>query len=151
FFLGGACEAADADTELTNPLLLSGLAFGGANRRNSADDSGNDGILTAEEVVSLDLSSVDLVVLSACNTALGVVRPSEGVLGLRRAFAIAGARTMIMTLWSVEDRATQRWMRAFYEARFTRAATFPEAMRDAARESIDMLRARGENTHPSRW
>ena len=69
-----------------NPLLLSGLAFAGANQRESAEPHEDDGILTAEEIASLDLSSVEWAVLSACDTGVGEVRAGEGVFGLRRAF-----------------------------------------------------------------
>ena len=72
----------------------------------------DDGVLTAEEVASLDLSGVEWAVLSACDTGLGEIKAGEGVFGPRRAFQIAGARTVIMSLWSVEDRAAMTWMRA---------------------------------------
>ena len=106
-----------ATVRAENPLLLSGLALAGANRRQVATLDEEDGILTAEEVASLDFNGVEWAVLSACNTGLGRVRPGEGVLGLRRAFQIAGARTVIMSLWSVKTIATRLWMRALYEGR----------------------------------
>jgi len=152
FFLGDDCALkGDDSTRVYDPLVLSGLAFSGANHRAEAADPTDDGILTAEEVSSLDLSSVDLVVLSACNTALGVIRPGEGVFGLRRAFSIAGARTLIMTLWSVEDRSAESWIRAFYDARFVRGQPLGRAMRDATCQLLAGLKARGESIHPSRW
>ena len=98
-----------------NPLLLSGLALAGANRRAAAGPDEDDGILTAEEVASLNLQGTEWAVLSACDTGLGEIKAGEGVFGLRRAFQIAGARTVIMSLWSVDDRATRPWMRALYE------------------------------------
>ena len=103
-------------------MLLSGLAFAGANRRLSAPIDQDDGILTAEEVAaSLDLQGVEWAVLSACDTGLGQIMAGEGVLGLRRAFQIAGARTVIMSLWSVDDSAPPRtWMRALYEGRLSK-------------------------------
>ncbi len=96
--------------QLDSPLLLSGLALAGANRRIAAGANEDDGILTAEEVASLNLDGVEWAVLSACDTGLGEVRAGEGVFGLRRAFQVTGVRTTIMSLWSVEDRATRRWM-----------------------------------------
>ena len=75
-----------------NPLVLSGLAFAGANLRAAAGADEDDGILTAEEVASLDLTGVEWAVLSACDTGLGLIHAGEGVLGLRRAFHVAGAR-----------------------------------------------------------
>ena len=74
--------------------------------------------MTAEEVDTLDLEGVEWAVLSACRTGLGKVEAGEGVFGLRRAFHVAGARTVIMSLWAVDDRATRDWMRRLYEARF---------------------------------
>jgi hypothetical protein len=97
---------------------LSGLAFAGANKRQSARWAEDDGILTAEEIASLDLHGVEWAVLSACDTGVGEIKAGEGVFGLRRAFQVAGARTVIMSLWSVEDRATREWMAALYRERF---------------------------------
>ena len=78
-----------------NPLLLAGFALAGANRRQAAGVEDEDGILTAEEIASLDLSGVEWAVLSACDTGVGEVRAGEGVFGLRRAFQVAGAQTVI--------------------------------------------------------
>src|SRR6185437_13723626 len=91
-----------------NPLLHSGLVFAGANRDRQAS------ILTAQQVASLDLGGVDWAILSACNTGGGVLSDDEGVLGLERAFRIAGARNVVMTLWPVDDRVTERFMRRLY-------------------------------------
>src|SRR6185436_5304706 len=100
------------------PLLLSGLALAGAGRRTAR--TAQDGILTAEEIAALNLRGTDWAVLSACDTGIGEIRAGEGVFGLRRAFQIAGARTVIMSLWAVEDAATASWMRALYQARLQR-------------------------------
>ena len=86
-----------------DPGLLSGLALAGANDPTAATEDGDDGILTAEEVATLDLRGVDLVVLSACETGLGEVAGGEGLLGLQRAFQVAGARTTVASLWKVGD------------------------------------------------
>ena len=85
------------------PLLLAGLAFSGANNRQSARPDEEDGILTAEEVAGLDLRGLEWAVLSGCDTGVGEVRTGEGVFGLRRAFQVAGARTVVMSLWPVDD------------------------------------------------
>ena len=103
-----------------NPLLRAGLALAGANRRGPAALDEDEGILTAEEIAGLNLQGTDWAVLSACDTGLGEIRAGEGVFGLRRAFQIAGARTVIMSLWSVEDRSAAVWMRKLYEGRLQR-------------------------------
>src|SRR5262249_16289133 len=92
------------DTALTG-LFLSGMALASANHRGETDrgDTLEDGILTAEEISSLDLSGVECVVLSACDTGLGKILPGEGILGLQRAFLEAGARAMAVSLWRVQD------------------------------------------------
>ena len=95
-----------------HPGLLSGLALAGANRPPSPDRA--DGILTAEEVQTLDLRHVDLAVLSACETGLGEVAGGEGLLGLQRSFQVAGARTTIAGYWKVDDLATRLLMERFY-------------------------------------
>ena len=107
-----------------NELYHSGLAFSGAQDTwyNEMDnvskyiemDASNDGILLSSEISKLDLSNTDIVILSACETALGNVK-SEGVYGLQRAFKLAGVNSIIMSLWKVDDDATQLLMTAFYQ------------------------------------
>lgn len=99
-------------------MLWSGLVLAGGNaawRGDTIPDGVEDGILTAEEIARLDLSGTDLVVLSACGTALGHVSPYEGVWGLRRAFKQAGAKAVLMTLWKVSDDITALFMERFYK------------------------------------
>ena len=95
-----------------HPLLLSGLAFAGANREPKPGEE--DGILTALEISELDLTRLELAVLSACETGLGNVNKGEGLLGMQRAFAAAGARSVVASLWSVDDTATKQLMADFY-------------------------------------
>ncbi len=134
-----------------NPLRLSGLALAGANRRMLAGPDDDDGILTAEEVASLDLDGVEWAVLSACDTGVGEIRAGEGVFGLRRAFQVAGARTVIMSLWSVDDQATRAWMRALYEGRLQRGLSTADAVHQASLATLRDRRARGLSTHPFYW
>jgi CHAT domain-containing protein len=96
-----------------HPGLLSGLVLAGANR--PAEPGADDGILTALEVAELDLSGVELATLSACETGLGEVAGGEGLLGLQRAFQTAGARSVLASLWQVDDEATRKLMVRFYD------------------------------------
>lgn len=101
-----------------DPMLRSGLLFAGANRvwtGKRSIEGIDDGILTAKEIASLNFSKVNLIVLSACQTGLGDVEANEGVYGLQRAFKLAGAETLIMSLWEVDDAATSLLMKSFYE------------------------------------
>lgn len=99
-----------------NPLMRSGIALAGANDmwNRSFFEEGEDGVLTAQEVATLNLRNTDLVVLSACETGLGDIRGSEGVYGLQRAFKMAGVRYLIMSLWQVPDAETAEFMMQFY-------------------------------------
>jgi CHAT domain-containing protein/Tfp pilus assembly protein PilF len=134
-----------------SPLLLSGLAFAGANRRAAAGPDEDDGLLTAEEVSALNLEGVEWAVLSACDTGLGEVKAGEGVFGLRRAFQVAGVRTVIMSLWPVDDQATRIWMRALYQGRLQKKLSTADAMHQASLTVLRNRRANHQSTHPFYW
>ncbi|MCU1331483.1 MAG: tetratricopeptide repeat protein, partial [Candidatus Angelobacter sp.] len=99
------------NARIENPLLRSGLALSGANLNKTSTE---DGILTALEASSLNLWGTKLVTLSACDTGLGEVHNGEGVYGLRRAFFLSGAETLVMSLWPVSDDVTREMMTAYY-------------------------------------
>lgn len=166
FFLGGPCGPGVPLTRgvggLTsvssrvpfpedNPLLSSGLAFAGANTSYGARGVQENGILTAEEVASLNLQGTEWAVLSACDTGLGEIRAGEGVFGLRRAFQIAGVRTIIMSLWSVEDQSARAWMRSLYDGRWRKGLSTADAVQQASLRLLQERRAHGQSTHPFYW
>ncbi|MBY0231322.1 MAG: CHAT domain-containing protein, partial [Gemmataceae bacterium] len=110
----GNARAGIPDREVTgwHPLLLSGLALSGANRDPRPGEE--DGILTALEVSEMDLTRLELAVLSACETGLGKVAGGQGILGMQAAFQAAGARSVIASLWHVDDEATRQLMSDYY-------------------------------------
>jgi len=114
-------EVVRVESEPMDPMRASGLALTGAQQtlklwgEKRAPDPETDGILTAEEVACLDLNGTWLVTLSACETGVGEARSGEGVFGLRRAFMIAGAENLLMTLWPVADDTTASIMADFYK------------------------------------
>src|SRR5262249_44480854 len=121
---------------LRNPLVLSGLVLAGANRPGAEihpDGSARDdrGILTAEAIAGLALHDLDLVVLSACETGLGLIGGGEGVFGLQRAFHLAGAHDVVASLWKVDDAATAALMAVFYDQLWRQNRPPIEALRMA--------------------
>jgi len=158
YFLGGECWPKLRDTRFhsnlnfagENPLLLSGLFLAGANDHTWESDTLGieDGILTAYEVSAMDLSGTELVVLSACETGLGKVEQGEGVYGLRRAFQMAGAKTVVSALWPVSDKWTAKLMSGLYDLN---GKTLPQQFRNLQLDLIDELRDGNEIDHPVSW
>ena len=128
---------------IQNPLLRSGLALSGANVNTSGTDGG---ILTALEASNLNLWGTKLVTLSACDTGVGEIRSGEGVYGLRRAFFLAGAETLVMSLWPVSDYITREVMTGYYSG-LKRGL----GRGDALRQSQLAMLARSNRQHPFYW
>ena len=156
FYLGGFGEGGQDKTDSTsgpgskgamptpeNPLLRSGLALAGANFVRHGSE---DGILTALEASNLNLWGTKLVTLSACETGVGEVKNGEGVYGLRRAFFIAGAETVVMSLWPVSDYVTRELMAGYYRG-LKSGLGRGEALRQA---QLAMLHRKGRE-HPFYW
>ena len=137
FFDGLSADALKKVT--TNALFRSGLLLAGCKQgilsKNTENNTSNiiqeDGILTAYETASLDLENTSLVVLSACETGLGEVVNGEGVFGLQRAIKVAGAKSIIMSLWKVDDEASEKFMTAFYTNWITKKLSKRAAFRAA--------------------
>jgi len=126
------------------PMTLCGLALAGANR--GRDSLGRvPGILTAEELCSLDLSQCELAVLSACETNVGIRRAGQGIQSLQSALYAAGARTSITSLWKVDDAATRRLMEAFYDNLWVQRMGKSDALWQAKQTMRD------EGDPPAHW
>jgi CHAT domain-containing protein len=139
---------------LEDPMLRSGLYFAGADRTLAGKPTPvglDNGILTAMEAGNLNLSGTELVVLSACNTGQGDVRAGEGVFGLRRAFEEAGARAMLMSMWSVPDKETTELMKRFY-AKWLAGTEMHEALKQTELEiREEVKREHGGQDLPYYW
>ncbi|VAW26020.1 hypothetical protein MNBD_BACTEROID06-7, partial [hydrothermal vent metagenome] len=132
-------------TALENPLLRTGLLLTGAGdllNKTEFNYNEEDGILTAYEAMNMNLDNTDLVVLSACETGLGETKVGEGVYGLQRAFMVAGAKTLIMSMFKVDDTATQKLMVNFYQKWIktgNKRQSFVEAKKELRNEYEDPI------------
>ena len=128
-------------------MRRSGLIMAGGNRAWTGDtipEGIDDGVLTAQEISVLDFREMDLVVLSACETGLGDIDTSEGVFGLQRAFKKAGAKTLIMSLWKVNDEVTKSLMNKFYQSLLS-----GKTKHEAFLEAQQLIRSR--HPEPQNW
>lgn len=126
-------------------LSRSALVLAGAAKGQSAASAAHDGLLTAEESRSLDLLGTQLVVLSACETGQGDLSVGQGVFGLRRAFLVAGAETLVTSLWQVNDEATGKLMRIYYRRLLRQKQGRLRAMQEAMKDMRKQFR------HPYYW
>jgi len=151
YFIDAECKSERGVREYVheNPLLLSGIFLAGSNLKKGMNGgkSKEDGIVTAEEVVGINLSGVQLVVLSACESGLGEIRTGEGVYGLRRAFQMAGARSVISTLWQVDDKSTADLIGSLY----TTNESLPLTLQRIQIEQIEAHRNNTLKQHPFFW
>jgi CHAT domain-containing protein len=135
------------NAEAKNEFLFhSGIVLTGANRSLSAGSTSfhNDGIVTAFEVMNLDLTNTQLVVLSACETGLGKIENGEGVFGLQRSFMQAGASNVLISLWKVDDEATRDLMIKFYQY-LALGHSLHDSLRKAQSDQAELL------ANPSLW
>ena len=138
--------------DIENPLLRSGILLAGAKHSLTKGSNGHyDGIVTAEEILGMNLHGTDMVVLSACDTGLGEVKSGEGVFGLRRAFTQAGAKSLVMSLWKVPDRETKELMVQFYRNIKSGTMNRCQVLRQAILKEKEIVKQRYGHDNPRYW
>lgn len=154
---GADCATADTTRGISlgvdppTPTAAASTALMFAAPAESGADSANDGVLGSLEIAALDLGSVQWAVLAACSTASGSTHAYEGLYGLARAFRLAGARTVLLSLWPVDDDATAQWSEALYLSRLRDDVDTPTAMQHAQRAVLAARRANAGHEHPYYW
>lgn len=138
----GTIETIESKFKISEqPMIRSGIVMAGGNyawKTGKPYHEGlDDGILTAREISQMNLAQTELVVLSACETGLGDIKGNEGVYGLQRAFKIAGAKYLLMSLWQVPDRETMEFMTTFYSHWLSEKMSIPEAYHQTQKEMKD--------------
>jgi len=141
-FKGDSVQDMPANLGIENPMLRSGIVLAGVN--TSIKEGRDDGMVSAEKILGLKLKGTDLVVLSACETGVGDVQNGEGVFGLKRAFILSGAKTVVMSLWSVPSAETTELMTEFYTL-MSKGKSKAEALR---RAKVSMMQ---KNANPFYW
>jgi CHAT domain-containing protein len=130
-----------------NPLRRTGLILAGGNwtwKNKTLPNGVEDGVLTALEVSNMDLRKTNLVVLSACETGLGDIKPGEGVFGLQRAFRLAGVKNIIMSLWNVDDKTTTKLMSTYFQY-------WLKGEKPAAAFKLAVINVRTLDPDPGKW
>jgi CHAT domain-containing protein len=130
------------DPGIENPMLRSGIVLAGVNA--SLKEGRDDGVVSAEKILGLRLKGTDLVVLSACETGVGDVKSGEGVFGLKRSFILSGAKTVVMSLWSIPSKETTELMTDFYTL-MAKGKSKAEALREAR---LNLMK---KNPNPFYW
>lgn len=133
-----------------NPLLQCGLMLAGANQHRSIDSLDNDGVLTGVEIASTNLRGTQLAVLSACRTGLGELQSTGGVVGLRRAFHVAGANSVLASLWDVPDQSTANLIENLFRD-LTTSRDVATALQNAQKDRIKRRRNKFGAAHPVFW
>jgi CHAT domain-containing protein len=148
----GKFKSSDSETADIDDLVQSSLYFSGANTTlaSGSRNPENDGVLSGLEAMDLDLEGTSLVTLSACESGLGTIEPGEGVFGFPRAFRIAGASNVLMSLWPIPDKETAELMDLFYK-NLSEGKPKAEALRDAQRTMRQIVKKRYNEDRPQYW